>query len=97
MNNTVMPELIAPTAALHSAWLDAHAEWGPGLHEDGFGLAPGDDVRSPDGFAAWLARLADQSDPAKTTDAGRSLYRRATCSQSATATTSVRGSAPRWR
>jgi predicted acetyltransferase len=66
-----VPELIAPTVRLHSAWLEAHAEWGPGLHEDGFGLGPPDEVDSPAGFAAWLARLADQSDPAKTIDIGR--------------------------
>lgn len=57
-----MPNLIAPTARLHAAWLDAHAEWGPGLHEDGFGLAPTDAVDSPGGFAAWIARMADESD-----------------------------------
>jgi RimJ/RimL family protein N-acetyltransferase len=56
------PLLIAPTTRLHSAWLDAHAEWGPGLHEDGFGLAPTDEVRSPAGFAAWIARLGDESE-----------------------------------
>ena len=66
-----MPELIAPTASLHAAWLDAHAEWGPGQHEDGFGLGASDEVRSPGGFAAWLARLGAQSDPATTIDAGR--------------------------
>ncbi|MBQ0907036.1 GNAT family N-acetyltransferase [Micromonospora sp. U21] len=66
-----MPELIAPTVRLHAPWLDAHDEWGPGPHEDGFGLRPSDEVRSPDGFAAWVARLADQSDPARPLDAGR--------------------------
>ncbi|MFG2100945.1 GNAT family N-acetyltransferase [Micromonospora echinaurantiaca] len=66
-----MPELIAPATRLHAAWLDAHAEWGPGQHEDGFGLDPSDDVTSPAGFAAWVARLLDQSDPAKPLDAGR--------------------------
>jgi len=50
-------ELIAPTVRLHGAWLEAHAEWGPGLHEDGFGLAPSDEVDSAAGFAAWIARL----------------------------------------
>ena len=60
-----MPELIAPTARLHTAWLEAHAEWGPGAHEDGFGLLPSDDVGSPAGFAAWVARLAGESDQAK--------------------------------
>jgi predicted acetyltransferase len=68
-----MPELIAPTARLHGAWLEAHAEWGPGQHEDGFGLGPSDEVDSPAGFAAWLERLAGQSDPARTTDVGRHL------------------------
>lgn len=53
-----MPELIRPAASLHAAWLEAHEEWGPGVHEDGFGLLPGDEVRSPSGFAAWVARLA---------------------------------------
>ncbi|MGW1727981.1 GNAT family N-acetyltransferase [Streptomyces sp. NPDC002306] len=58
-----MPELIAPTVRLHAAWLEAHAEWGPGLHEDGFGLLSSDEVASPDGFAAWLTRLAAESGP----------------------------------
>jgi len=52
-----MPRLIPPHTELHSSWLEAHAEWGPGLHEDGFGIAPGDEVTSPSGFAAWLERL----------------------------------------
>ncbi len=47
-----MPELIAPTARLHTAWLEAHAEWGPGVHEDGFGLLPSDEVDAPADFAA---------------------------------------------
>ncbi|MCP2275596.1 Predicted acetyltransferase [Nocardia amikacinitolerans] len=53
-----MPELIAPTTRLHAAWLEAHAEWGPGLHEDGFGLRASDEVESADGFAAWVARMS---------------------------------------
>jgi predicted acetyltransferase len=71
-----MPELIPPTARLHAAWLEAHAEWGPGQHEDGFGLRPSDEVDSAAGFAAWLARLASQSDPTAS-DAGahRCVYR----------------------
>lgn len=56
-----MPELIEPTGRLQAAWLDAHAEWGPGVHEDGFGLLPTDDVDSPAGFAAWVERLAGES------------------------------------
>ena len=60
-----MPELIAPTTRLHAAWLEAHHEWGPGPHEDGFGLDPDDEVESPSGFAAWVALLADEPDPAR--------------------------------
>jgi predicted acetyltransferase len=58
----VAPDLVAPTTALRRAWLDAHAEWGPGLHEDGFGLTPADDVGSPAGFAAWVERTAALAD-----------------------------------
>jgi predicted acetyltransferase len=58
----VPPTLIAPTARLHAAWLEAHTEWGPGLHEDGFGLESTDDVESPEGFAAWIARLTAEPD-----------------------------------
>jgi predicted acetyltransferase len=56
---------------VHAAWLEAHQEWGPGVHGDGFGLRPSDEVDSPAGFAAWVARLAAQLDPAKPVDAGR--------------------------
>ncbi|RLP82673.1 MULTISPECIES: GNAT family N-acetyltransferase [unclassified Micromonospora] len=66
-----MPELIAPTVRRHAAWLEAHDEWGPGLHEDGFGLRASDEVRSPDGFAAWVGRLAEASDPANPLPADR--------------------------
>jgi predicted acetyltransferase len=52
------PALIAPTTQLHTAWLEAHAEWGPGVHEDGFGIDATDDVESPEGFAAWVARVS---------------------------------------
>jgi predicted acetyltransferase len=72
-----VPDLIAPTTRLHTAWLEAHAEWGPGAHEDGFGLLPADEVDSPAGFAAWVARLADESNQAKPVAAGqvRCTYR----------------------
>ena len=56
-----MPDLIVPNERLHRAWLQAHAEWGAGLHEDGFGLLATDEVDSPAGFHTWLARLADES------------------------------------
>lgn len=52
-----MLELVAPSTLRHDAWLAAHREWGPGLHEDGFGVATDDDVETPDGFAAWVARI----------------------------------------
>ena len=64
-----------PTTRLHRAWLDAHAEWGPGLHEDGFGLSADDDVDSPHGFAAWVARLEAQSGSTTPDGAPRCLYR----------------------
>jgi predicted acetyltransferase len=72
-----MPELVAPTVHLHTAWLEARDDWGPGVHEDGFGLRPSDEVDSPAGFAAWVARLADESDPAAVVEAGsmRCMYR----------------------
>jgi len=70
-----MPELIAPTTRLHTAWLEARAEWGPGWHEDGFGLGPSDEVDPPAGFAAWVARLTDQSDPAMDFGKHRCVYR----------------------
>jgi predicted acetyltransferase len=57
-----MPELIAPTGRLQGAWLEAHAEWGPGVHEDGFGLLSTDHVDTPAGFAAWVERLAEDSE-----------------------------------
>ena len=56
-----MPELIAPTRRLRDAWLEAHAEWGPGVHEDGFGLLETDEIDSPVRFDAWVARLANDS------------------------------------
>ena len=66
-----MLQLTSPTPRLHAAWSEAHAEWGDGSHEDGFGLRPSDDVVTPTGFASWLARLAAESDPARTTALGR--------------------------
>ncbi|GAA0793816.1 GNAT family N-acetyltransferase [Spirilliplanes yamanashiensis] len=61
-----MPTLVAPTADLHTAWLAMRDEWGRGVHQDGSGLRPGDEVDSPAGFAAWVAklrRLGDESVP----------------------------------
>ncbi len=39
-----MPELVLPTACLHAAFLECRDEWGPGFHEDGFGLGADDDA-----------------------------------------------------
>lgn len=44
---------------------------GPGVHEDGFGLYRSDEVDSPAGFAAWVSRLIDQSDPTKPLEISR--------------------------
>src|SRR3954469_8092489 len=66
-----MPELIAPTLRLEAAWREAHKEWGPGVHEDGFGLWRSDDVDSPAGFATWLTRLGGEPAPASPLDRGR--------------------------
>lgn len=49
--------LVEPSVDLYVAWREAHAEWGPGLHEDGFGLQATDDVESVKGFADWVARV----------------------------------------
>jgi predicted acetyltransferase len=61
-----MPELILPTTRLHAAFLDCRDDWGPGLHEDGFGLLPEDDVDSPEGFAAWVHDRVRLTHPAGT-------------------------------
>jgi predicted acetyltransferase len=58
-----MPSLIAPTVDLHTSWLQARNEWTPGAHMDGHGVRLGDDVDSPSGFAAWVARLHTEEDP----------------------------------
>jgi predicted acetyltransferase len=49
--------LTRPDVRLRDAWLAAYAEWPAGSHLDGSGLREGDDVSSPDGFAAWVAKL----------------------------------------
>jgi predicted acetyltransferase len=66
----MMPELTTPTPRLHTAWLEAHREWGPGLHEDGFGLREADEIESAQGFFSWIERLNDQADPTLTLEAG---------------------------
>jgi predicted acetyltransferase len=66
-----MLELVVPAVALEAAWREAHAEWGPGAHEDGFGLDPADDVDSAEGFADWVSRLVQAAGGAS----GRCSYR----------------------
>jgi RimJ/RimL family protein N-acetyltransferase len=51
--------LTAPTAGLHTAWLDARDDWGPGVHEDGYGIRPSARRR---GLATWaLGRILDEA------------------------------------
>jgi len=59
-----MPELVLPTTRLHAAFLECCDDWGPGLHEDGFGLGADDDVRSADGFATWVYERVRLTHPA---------------------------------
>lgn len=66
-----MPSLIAPTTRLRAAWLASRADWGAGAHQDGAGLTPDDDVDSPEGFAAWVARLLAQADESAPLEPGR--------------------------
>lgn len=66
-----MPELIEPTTRLYTAWLEARDDWGPGRHEDGFGLRAEDSVETHDGFVAWVRRLREESDPTIPSVAGR--------------------------
>ncbi|WP_052070672.1 GNAT family N-acetyltransferase [Rhodococcoides fascians] len=54
-------DLVVPSADLAAAWRDAHAEWGPGFHEDGFGLTADDDVDSAQGFSDWVDWLRRDS------------------------------------
>jgi len=49
-----MRSLILPTTELHAQFVDCLDDWGPGLHEDGFGIGEEDDLRSPAGFADWV-------------------------------------------
>ncbi|MEU8004264.1 GNAT family N-acetyltransferase [Catellatospora sp. NPDC049111] len=51
-----MPLLIAPTTSLYTAFQECRDDWGPGLHEDGFGIHADDDLDSPEGFADWVGR-----------------------------------------
>jgi predicted acetyltransferase len=52
-----MLTLVAPSVARHAAWLASHREWGPGLHEDGYGVGADDEVETADGFARFVQRV----------------------------------------
>jgi predicted acetyltransferase len=67
----VVLHLIAPTSSFHHVWLEAHREWGPGQHEDGFGLSETDETETAEGFAAWIDRLVNQSDSTIPVHAGQ--------------------------
>ena len=60
-----MPELVLPTTRLHAAFLECREDWGPGQHEDGFGIGD-DDLDSPAGFAAWVRDRLRGTHPAGT-------------------------------
>ena len=66
-----MPELVEPTTSLRTAWRAARDDWGPGIHEDGFGLGAEDDVETDDGFAAWVRRMRQESEATVPTAAER--------------------------
>ena len=66
-----MAELVAPTVDLRDSWLQSLEEWGRGVHQDGSGLGPGEDVESPEAFAQWVARLHRQMDPTVQVEPGR--------------------------
>lgn len=52
-----MLQLAKPDITRRDALLDAHREWGPGLHEDGFGIGPNDDLDSITGFGVWVDKV----------------------------------------
>jgi predicted acetyltransferase len=59
-----MPQLITPTTRLHRQWLAARDDWGRGVHQDGSGLRPDDEIDTPAGFAAFVSKLLRESFPA---------------------------------
>lgn len=52
-----MPALVQPAVDLHQQFLNCLDDWGPGLHEDGFGLEDGDEVESSQWFADYVATI----------------------------------------
>lgn len=66
-----MPRLLTPTTDLHDSWLQARDEFGRGVHIDGSGLTPEDEVDSSAGFADWVRRLLVQGDETVPVPEGR--------------------------
>jgi predicted acetyltransferase len=66
-----MLELIAPTTRLHGSWLESYTEWGRGVHQDGAGLHPADDVETPVGFSTWIDELVREADTSVPAPEGR--------------------------
>jgi predicted acetyltransferase len=65
-----MIELVRPTTRLHASWIESRDDWGRGVHQDGAGLRPADEVDSMPGFAAWIQRLHREEDPAVPVEEG---------------------------
>ena len=61
-----MPELILPTTRLHDAFVECLAEWGPGRHEDGFGLPEDAAPSSAEWFAQWVDERLRHTHPVGT-------------------------------
>lgn len=61
-----MPELVLPTTRLHGAFLECLDDWGPGLHENGFGIGEQDELVSLAGFTAWVHERVRLTHPAGT-------------------------------
>jgi predicted acetyltransferase len=64
-------ELVEPSAALHHSWLASRDEWGRGVHQDGAGHRPEDEVDTPTGFATWVERLRREGDVSVPPEPGR--------------------------
>jgi predicted acetyltransferase len=58
-----MLELIEPATSLYAAFQECRADWGPGEHEDGFGIDAAADVDTPGGFADWVGRRLRNTHP----------------------------------
>ncbi|MFK4086171.1 GNAT family N-acetyltransferase [Kribbella sp. NPDC020789] len=65
-----MVELVVPDVALQKSWLESLDEWGS-VAQDGSGYHPDQhEVRSAEGFAAWVKYLRERSDPSTPMEPG---------------------------